>query len=120
MRSPSNFKFRYLPGWGWVEWVESRIKLISAEAEAEALLGLVELGNNHCRLALRNGVREGNGEDLLTECKNLLAALGIKDVSTGFSKKQIIKKASWKANKKQIKGKVTTVCPEKLEPLCLC
>ena len=26
-------------------WVESRIKLISAEAEAEALLGLAELGN---------------------------------------------------------------------------
>ena len=25
-------------------WVESRIKLISAEAEAEALLGLAELG----------------------------------------------------------------------------
>ena len=29
-------------GWGWVE---SRIRLISAEAEAEALLGLAELGN---------------------------------------------------------------------------
>ena len=26
-------------------WVESRIKLISTEAEAEALLGLAELGN---------------------------------------------------------------------------
>ena len=26
-------------------WVESRIRLISAEAEAEALLGLAELGN---------------------------------------------------------------------------
>ena len=32
-------------GWGWVGWVESIIKLISAEAEAEALLGLAELGN---------------------------------------------------------------------------
>ena len=29
-------------GWGWVE---SEIRLISAEAEAEALLGLAELGN---------------------------------------------------------------------------
>ena len=29
-------------GWGWVE---SRIRLISAKAEAEALLGLAELGN---------------------------------------------------------------------------
>ena len=27
-------------------WVESRIKLISAEAEAKALLGLTELGKN--------------------------------------------------------------------------
>ena len=26
-------------------WVESRIRLISAETEAEALLGLAELGN---------------------------------------------------------------------------
>ena len=33
----SNFKFRYFPG-GWV------IRLISADAEAEALLGLAELG----------------------------------------------------------------------------
>ena len=32
-------------GWGWVGWVESIIRLISAEAEAEALLGLAELGN---------------------------------------------------------------------------
>ena len=30
---------------GWGGWEESRIKLISAEAEAEALLGLAELGN---------------------------------------------------------------------------
>ena len=30
-------------GWGWVE---SRIRLISAETEAEALLGLAELGKN--------------------------------------------------------------------------
>ena len=32
-------------GGGWVGWVESRIRLISAETEAEALLGLAELGN---------------------------------------------------------------------------
>ena len=47
--SSSNFKFWYYPGWGgggWVGWVESIIRLISAEAEAEALLGLAELGNN--------------------------------------------------------------------------
>ena len=35
---------------GWVGvggggWVESRIRLISAETKAEALLGLAELGN---------------------------------------------------------------------------
>ena len=43
----SNFKFQYFPGWGWGGggWEESIIRLISAEAEAEALLGLVELGN---------------------------------------------------------------------------
>ena len=40
----SNFKFRYFPGWG-SGWVESIIKLISAEAEAEAWLGLAELGH---------------------------------------------------------------------------
>ena len=33
-------------GWlGWVAWEESIIRLISAEDEAEALLGLAELGN---------------------------------------------------------------------------
>ena len=31
-------------GWGWVGWVESIIRLISAEAEA--LLGLAELGKS--------------------------------------------------------------------------
>ena len=32
---------------GWVGgWVESIIRLISVEAEAEALLGLAELGKN--------------------------------------------------------------------------
>ena len=36
--------------------------------------------NNLYKHALRNGARECNGEDLLTECKNLLAALGIPDV----------------------------------------
>ena len=42
----SNFKFRYFPGWvGGGGWVESRIRLISAETEADALLGLAELGN---------------------------------------------------------------------------
>ena len=40
----SNFKFRYFPG--WLGWVESRIRLISAETEAEALLGLTELGKS--------------------------------------------------------------------------
>ena len=30
---------------GWGGWVESIIRLISTEAEAEALLGLAELGN---------------------------------------------------------------------------
>ena len=33
----------------WVGWVESIIRLISADAEAEALLGLAELGNNRNR-----------------------------------------------------------------------
>ena len=33
-------------GWWWVGgWVEFIIRLISVEAEAEALLGLAELGN---------------------------------------------------------------------------
>ena len=41
----SNFKFQYFPGWVGVGWVESRIRPISAETEAEALLGLAELGN---------------------------------------------------------------------------
>ena len=36
--------FGTFPGSGG--WVESIIRLISAEAEAEALLGLAELGNN--------------------------------------------------------------------------
>ena len=41
---------RWVGGWGW-GWVESRIRLISGEAEAEALLDLAELGNTngeHC------------------------------------------------------------------------
>ena len=34
-------------GWSWVGgWEEVIIKIISAEAKAEALLGLAELGNN--------------------------------------------------------------------------
>ena len=47
-----NIEFRYFPGWlgggagGCVGWEESIIRLISAEAEAEALLGLAELGKN--------------------------------------------------------------------------
>ena len=41
-------------GWGWVGGLESIIRLISVEAEAEALLGLAELGNinlmNSCKI----------------------------------------------------------------------
>ena len=45
LKFSSNFDVRYFSGWvGVGGWVESRIRLISAETEAEALLGLAELG----------------------------------------------------------------------------
>ena len=42
---------------------------------------------NLCKRALRNGISECNGEDLLTECKNLSKALDIADVTEGFHHK---------------------------------
>ena len=45
--------FGTFPGGGWVGGlVESRIRLISAEAEAEVWLGLAELGNELNRLVI--------------------------------------------------------------------
>ena len=49
--------------------------------------------DNLCRRELWSGTPECNGEDLLTQCKNMSTALGIPDVTTGLSHKKTIKKA---------------------------
>ena len=46
-----------------------------------------------CRKALRNGVRECNGEDLLTKCENLSKKLGVRNITKGFHHKETIKES---------------------------
>ena len=40
------------------------------------------------------------GDDLFTECENL--STGIRDMTKGFFHKEIIKKAIWKANEREM------------------
>ena len=49
-----------------------------------------------CRRVLRNGVKECNGEALLTECRKLSKELGKTDVTIEFFHKEISRQADWR------------------------
>ena len=60
-----------------------------------------------CKGALQTGVAECNGEDLLTECKNLSRRLNIPDLTEGHYNKCIFRNAIWSENDNKIKAKLS-------------
>ena len=64
---------------------------------------MVKLDGNLYKSALQHGVTESNGEDKLTECKNLSKAQNKPDVTEGHHDKNIIGQAIWNDHNREVK-----------------
>ena len=67
---------------------------------------MVKPDGNLCKNGLKHGISEcnGNGKDLLTECKNLSRILNIPDVTKGNQDKNINKQVIWKDHDKEVEA----------------